>query len=310
MIRALTLLAAAALALPAAAAAQSSYPYGPDASPAGANDFACKPSAAHPEPVVLVHGLGANMDQNWNWMAPRIQAAGYCVFALTYGRKTDNPPPFDQPGGFKRMEDSALELAAFIDRVLAATGADKVDIVGHSEGSLLPDYYLKFVPSAKIAEGPLAGQYKAARYVGMTPLWNGTNLAEAGTLSDAGAPTGLPDMIKGWMAEGCASCPEFIQGSDFIAKLHTAGGPRLPGIAYTMLMTRNDELVQPYTSGAMDGATNIVVQDQCPADPSEHLAMAFDPIVLRDVLNALDPAHAVPVDCTTYFTGWSAAHSS
>ena len=294
----IALLAAAALAAPAAALADQYT----DASPPGANDFSCKPSAAHPNPVVLVHGLGATMEANWYWMAPRIAAQGYCVFALTYGLTTSNPPPFNDFGGTVRMEDSALQLSAFVDRVLAATGAQKVDIVGHSEGSLMPDYYLKYVPDARYPAGsPLAGELKVDRYVGMTPLWKGTNLAEAGTLGEAGAPTGIPQAIESGMGRyGCASCPEFIQGSDFIAKMNADGGPKVPGVTYTMVMTTHDELVQPYTSGIMDGATNIVLQDQCPADPSEHLALAANPNALRDVLNALDPVNShLTVDCTT-----------
>ena len=42
-----------------------------------------------------------------------------------------------------------------------------------------------------------------------------------------------------------------------------------------MVMTRNDELVQPYTSGELDGAHNVVLQDLCPADVSEHLEAAL-----------------------------------
>src|SRR3954451_9085476 len=113
-----------------------------DASPQGANNFNCRPSAAHPNPVVLVHGLGANMQGNWSYMSPRLASAGYCVFALTYARQTSTPPPFNEFGGLAKMEDSAQnELAPFVDRVLTATSASKVDIVGHSEGSLMPNYY-------------------------------------------------------------------------------------------------------------------------------------------------------------------------
>jgi triacylglycerol lipase len=45
------------------------------------------------------------------------------------------------------------------------------------------------------------------------------------------------------------------------------------------------------------GATNIVLQDVCATDVSEHAAMAFDPAVAQLVFNALDPDHAHPVQC-------------
>ncbi|HWH45242.1 MAG TPA: hypothetical protein VNT32_10960 [Thermoleophilaceae bacterium] len=51
----------------------------------------CEPSVAHPLPVVLVHGLGANQSQNWSYISPRLAAEGYCVFSLTYGRTHSNP---------------------------------------------------------------------------------------------------------------------------------------------------------------------------------------------------------------------------
>jgi len=298
--RILTLVAAATClafgTAPAAAAAPADGPPQPGSPPPGANNWGCHRIPAHPDPVVLVHGLGANMTENWQFLSPKLAQEGYCVFALTYGvdpRATF--PPFDQMGGVVPMERSAFELAAFVDRVLAATGASKVDIVGHSEGSLMPDYWVRF----------LGGAARVDRYVGITPLWSGTNVLGLATMNQYGDSIGLSAPVRSGVEQFCGSCPEFLTGSPFIAKLNSAGGPAAPGVTYTDLMTRYDEAVVPYTSGVLPGATNIVVQDQCPNDVSEHGAMAYDGVVARDVLNALDPGNALPVTCTPLppFTG-------
>src|SRR4051794_9919989 len=42
----------------------------PDSPPPGANDWSCQPSAAHPRPVLLVHGLLANQTVNWQTASP------------------------------------------------------------------------------------------------------------------------------------------------------------------------------------------------------------------------------------------------
>ena len=47
--------------------------------------------------------------------------------------------------------------------------------------------------------------------------------------------------------------------------------------------------------------TNINLQSQCILDGADHLAVIYDPIALRDVLNALDPAHAVFPWCVPVF---------
>ncbi len=41
-----------------------------DADPPGANNWTCRPSQIHPNPVVLVHGLLANKNDNWQTYAP------------------------------------------------------------------------------------------------------------------------------------------------------------------------------------------------------------------------------------------------
>ena len=100
------------------------------------------------------------MGENWSYISPLLAARGYCVFALTYGLD----PRLPLFGGVIPIEQSAVELGALVDRVLAATGAAKVDLVGHSEGTFMPQYWLKF----------LGGAGKVNRYVAMTPPYQGT----------------------------------------------------------------------------------------------------------------------------------------
>jgi triacylglycerol lipase len=268
----------------------------PGASPVGANNWSCQPSAAHPDPVVLVHGLGATMAENWSTYSPLLADNGYCVFALTYGLD----PGESYVGGVQPMEESSQQLAAFVNRVLAATGATKVDLVGHSEGTVMPQYYLK----------DLGGAAKVQRYVAITPLYQGTTLdglSSILTAFESLSPAGAAP-VESLVASECGSCLEFLHGSPFLRHLYADGVYAVPGVRYTTIMTKDDEAVTPYTSGRLDApnATNIVVQNQCATDFSEHLTMAFDPVVAQDMLNALDPSDPRPVPCTLVLPGLGA----
>jgi triacylglycerol esterase/lipase EstA (alpha/beta hydrolase family) len=252
--------------------------------PPGANDWSCRPTKAHPRPVVLVHGLFANMSDNWQTMSPLLAKNGYCVFALTYGTTSDAVAPGAEFGGLTTMEQSAGQLSAFVDRVLAATGTQKVDIVGHSEGATMPDYYLEY----------LGGGAKVARYVGVSGVKHGTTLHGVGTLAAE-----FTQLFPGSdpTASSCQSCGEFLVGSDYVAKIEARAPVR--GVTYTNVSTRYDELVSPYTSAFLSGpnVTNITLQDLCPLDASDHLSIISSPRTARIILNALDPAHAQPVPC-------------
>jgi triacylglycerol esterase/lipase EstA (alpha/beta hydrolase family) len=250
----------------------------PGSSPPGSNDWLTKPSAEHPRPVVLVHGLTANMTNSWQALSPLLANHGYTVFALTYG--LTNGTKF---GGRKSVALCASELSAFIDRVLAATGAAQVDIVGHSLGGLMPRYYMK----------DLTGAAKVHQLVGLAPVNHGTELdgmvtvAKMLGLNPGAVP--IPD---------CQSCTELVKDSAFLTALN-AGGDTLTGVDYTVIVTRYDELVTPYDSAFLIGpnVTNITLQDHCAEDFSEHLAIIYDPIALHYVLNALDPTQASPAPC-------------
>jgi triacylglycerol esterase/lipase EstA (alpha/beta hydrolase family) len=254
----------------------------PDTSPAGANDWGCRPSPAHPEPVVLAHGTVENMTYNWFTLAPLLRNAGYCVFALNYGQEPGvhvGLPGSAESGGVAPVAESAHQLAAFVDRVLGATGASKVDIVGHSQGGMMPRYYLKY----------LGGSSKVDTLVGLAPSNHGTTVEGLSRLP------GVPFLLAAGMGP---SVKDQMYGSDFLTDLN-AGGDTVPGVRYTVIATRYDDVVTPYTSAFLSGpeVTNIDLQQQCPQDGSDHLAISFDANALRDALNALDPEHARPPEC-------------
>ena len=73
----------------------------------------------------------------------------------------------------------------------------------------------------------------------------------------------------------------------------------MPGVAYTVIESRDDEVVTPYSSAFLAGpaVASITVQNQCPLDQSDHLEIAYDPVAMADMLNALDPASPVRVPC-------------
>jgi triacylglycerol esterase/lipase EstA (alpha/beta hydrolase family) len=238
----------------------------PEPALAGANDLTCRPSKAHPNPVVLVHGLGATASENWYFLAPFLAEHGYCVYAKTYGMD----PRWQSRGGFTPMDQSAAELKTFVDEVLAATGARKVDLVGHSEGAIMPRWYLKF----------LGGAAKVDHFVGWAGPNHGTNIQGI---------TDLRAAFPGWdgyMGDYCGSCPQFMPGADFLAKLNA--GDETPGRThYTVIATKYDEVVTPYRTSFLDGATNILLQDVNPSDYAGHVGLAWDPTTFDLTLKAL-----------------------
>lgn len=239
--------ATVALAVAPAAVAQAPSP---GISPPEANDFGCKPAKGHTRPVILVHGTGGDMTISWNLFSPVLAADGYCVFALDYGGRGTGP-----------IEDSAVELGAFVDRVLNATGARKVAIVGHSQGGMMPRQYMRFG----------GGASKVAELIGLVPSNHGT--------TNPLAP----------FVPGCVACRQQVAGSDFITKLNE--GDETPGrkVSFTQITTRYDAVVTPFTSAFLAGpkTTNVLLQDKCPGDFVEHLAIIYDRVALQWVRNAL-----------------------
>jgi Lipase (class 2) len=287
-----TLLAAVLGAGPAAAGASLPVNYdfasgalatfnSPTVSPPGANNPSCRPDPAHPYPVVLVHGTLANMNDNWQAASPVLANHGYCVFAFNYGGSA----PTADLQGTGDIAASAHQLASFVAVVLAETGAARVDLVGHSQGGMMPRFYISFLGGASTVD----------KLVALAPSNYGTTLDG---LTSLGRTLGLIGPVNSLLSTGCDACVEQEQGSSFLAALNAK--PTVPGVGYTVIESTGDEVVTPYANAFLPAApnvTNITVQRQCPLDHSDHLEIAADPVALADMLNALDPAQPVRVPC-------------
>lgn len=270
-------LTAAAVLTPAATA--SAAPTAQATASSGWNDYSCKPSAAHPRPVVLVHGTFANSVDNWLVLAPYLVNRGYCVFSLDYGQL----PGVPLIHGLGPIDKSAEQLRDFVDKVLAATGAPEADLVGHSQGGMMPRHYLKF----------LGGADKVNALVGIAPDNHGTTLLGLTKL--------LPHFpgAEKFLNDKTPALADQIAGSPFLTRLNE-GGDTVPGVQYTVIATRYDQVVTPYRSQYLDGPNvrNVLVQDLCPVNISEHVAIGtIDRIAFHEVANALDPANATPTNC-------------
>jgi len=298
--------------VPATASTSYSVPYGSTAlgdaiwnetwepeSVEGANNN-CKPSSAHPDPVVLVHATLADEGSNWVTLAPLLANNGYCVYAFNYGATwlSWEVWPFIGPriDGLNHIEHSAEELRSFVNNVLSKTGAAKVDLVGHSQGGMMPNYYIKF----------LGGAAKVNELIGLAPSNHGTTLSGLTKLLEVFpfASQIVSSLLEFW---GAASLPEQEEGSAFMKKLFGSGEPLAAGVRYVVIETTHDEVVTPYTNAFLSGSnvTNITVQSQCSGDPVAHIGMFDDSPALQNVLNQLSssPNGSFKASCSNYGQG-------
>lgn len=205
------------------------------------------------DPVIIVNGTFGPAFF-YEPLAARLRADGYhvSIFELTNLGTGD-------------IARTARDLNAFADRVRAQTGASKVDLVGHSQGGLVARQYIKF-------EG---GSSEVDSLVSLGSPHYGTAVANIADFF------GLGNCI------GVVACEQMAIGSTFLANLN-AGDDTIGSVRYTNLYTIYDELVQPVGNAALfDGATNVLVQWQCPLRVVAHVGLALDGTVYDGVHDAL-----------------------
>jgi triacylglycerol esterase/lipase EstA (alpha/beta hydrolase family) len=233
-------------------------PTSPDGDPVGANDWSCRPTAKRPEPVIIVHGTFGDRKHLLDNLSSAMVDKGFCVFSLDYGNR-----------GTGDVARSAGTLKKFTSRVLAKTGASKVSLVGHSQGGMMPRYYIRF----------LGGDAVVDDLIGLSPSNHGTAVVGNPLLPITGPAL---DIL-------CLSCHQQAAGSPFLNKLNR--GDETPGdVSYTQISTRYDEVVVPYSSAFLaEGprTTNLTIQDACPSALQEHVLIPMSRTAIAWVLDAL-----------------------
>src|SRR5919107_437251 len=160
--------------------------------------------------------------------------------------------------GTRDLRDSAEALGAAVDR----TGAARVDLVGYSAGGVVIRLWLADpVRALRVRRVVLLG----------TPN-HGTELAGAAAALDPGV---------------CGSVCQMAPGSGLLAELNR-GDETPPGPRFFSIWTALDQTVVPPATAALDGATNIRVQDVCPSARLGHGDLITSPLALGLVVEALE----------------------
>ncbi|MDO4909906.1 MAG: alpha/beta fold hydrolase [Corynebacterium sp.] len=221
------------------------------------DDWRARPTLKHPYPVVLIHGTSDN-NGCWEKLAPQLRRGGYCVFAPNYGHF-----------GEAALNENAAQVEAFLDAVVTITGAEKLILIGHSQGGLLARYYAARNPG-KVAHVIAIAATNQRTTVG--DFIKDTMLGE----------TLLTDFfgVAGW---------EQMAGSPFYQEVEKY--PEVTRqVSFTCIASRADATVIPPTHCFLEGAKNIWVQDVYPTSRVPHTLMPVDRRVRHMVMKDLREA--------------------
>ena len=177
------------------------------------------------------------------------------------GPRTTSRRRFYQPGGLRTMQSSARELKAFVEQRPAQ---DRRREGRHRRP-------LRGQPDAELVRPLPRRRPVVDDYVGHDDPLGGDEPGRAGDAQpDRRGVRPLPRAAGERSTALCSSCRQFLAGLAILPAACTPAASSRRRVTYTSIVTRNDELVVPYTSGLLAPApnvTNVVLQDYCAARP-------------------------------------------
>jgi pimeloyl-ACP methyl ester carboxylesterase len=190
-------------------------------------------------PVLLIHGYLATKG-SLHLLERQLAKRGHVVMTFRFG-----------PINLGDIRDSAGLVARKVESIIAQTGVQHVDIVGHSMGGLVGLYYVK----------RLGGRHRVRRLVLMGTPTRGTWSALLGLVT---APLGLASL-------------QLLPGSPFLQELSET--PLPAGVDVVSIGASRDWLA-PVARTALDGVRNIAI-------PTGHSGLLVDEEVADTVARLL-----------------------
>ncbi len=200
-------------------------------------------------PVLLIHGFLGTRGSMY-MLERRLVDDGFVVVSFNIGTLN-----------VRDIRRSAFLIHRKIERILAQTPSQRIDIIGHSMGGLIGLYYIK----------KLGGHARVRKLVMMGTPVRGTWTALAGV-----ATLGL------WSTSSWQLLPR----SRFLDEL--AQGPIPPNVEVSTIAAARDWVV-PLATTRLRGATAITV-------PLGHSSLVVSDEVYRRIVNTLRPVHEQLVD--------------
>ena len=250
----LAFVAGLVLAAPAAASASGPKLTVPKADLEAAFNCPIDPTNATQTPVMFVTGTGATGDQGYLIGQSAFEQYGHPVCYMNF-------PDFTTAD----IQVSVQYLVYGLRREFGMAGR-KVAVIGISQGGLLPRFALTYWPDLR---------NKVSDVVAAAGTQHGTSLDRSCSATSPCTPAGWQQMRHSNLLDAINAQPDETPGD----------------VSYTTVRSITDETVQPqggkHPTSALDGASNILIQDVCPGRQTTHIGTAVDSVTFAAFADAV-----------------------
>ena len=212
------------------------------------------PTGAKTTPLMLVTGTGATGDQAYAIGQGAFEAYGHPVCYMNY-------PDFTTAD----IQISVQYLVYGLRREYEMAGR-KVAVFGISQGGLLPRFALTYWPDLR---------KKVSDVLSAAGTQHGSNVGDP-------CSAAAPCTPAGWQQQA---------GSHLLDALNSQADETPGDVSYTTVRSLTDETVQPqggkHPTSALEGASNILIQDVCPGRTTTHVGTAVDSVSFAAFTDAI-----------------------